>query len=173
MRIYRSKKITTSIYLGLGLLTTMGTEVYAAGGLPPGLNLPPSVCRSIGQINNTTGIDFGSLSVDSAGTVIVDTSDVRTTTGGVFPYVSLAHAARFDVVGCGDYAYNIVLPDTITLSSTTSSMSMNNFVSMPATSGILDATGRQELVVGATLNVGAAQPAGVYSGSFIVEVVFQ
>lgn len=173
MKTYTFTAVKNIFYLGLGMTACFSSEVFAAGGLPPGLNLPPSVCRSIGKITNTTGIDFGSLSVASAGSVIIDTSDVRTTTGGVFPYVSLAHAARFDVAGCADYAYNIVLPDTITLSSSTSSMSMNNFVSMPATSGVLDATGNQELVVGATLNVGAAQTAGTYSGSFIVEVVFQ
>jgi hypothetical protein len=105
--------------------------------------------------------------------VVIDTSDVRTTTGGVIPFVSLSHAARFDVAGCQDYVYNIVLPSTITLSSSTSSMSMDNFVSQPANTGVLDATGNQELIVGATLNVGTAQPAGTYSGSFVVEVVFQ
>jgi len=173
MKTYTLNLVKNILYLGLGLSTCLSGEVFAAGGLPPGLNLPPSVCQSIGKITNTSGIDFGSLSVDSAGTVIIDTSDLRTTTGGVFPYVSLAHAARFDVAGCGDYAYNIVLPTTITLSSATSSMDMNNFVSLPDTTGVLDATGNQVLVVGATLNVGTAQPAGTYSGSFIVEVVFQ
>jgi hypothetical protein len=173
MHADRIKLATISLLLLQGLDLGAAREAYAAGGLPPGLTLPPAVCRNIGKITNTTGIDFGSLSVDAAGTVVIDTNDVRTTTGGVLPFVSLSHAARFDVAGCGDYAYNIVLPDTITLSSATSSMTMNNFVSQPATTGLLDATGNQELVVGATLNVGASQAAGSYSGAFIVEVVFQ
>lgn len=145
----------------------------ATGGLPPGITLPPSVCRSLGQITNVDGIDFGSLSVDSPGTVVIDTSGVRQLTGGVLGFVSLPHAAHFDVAGCAGYTYNIVLPTTVTLSSTSSSMSMGNFVSLPSSSGVLDSTGNQQVVVGATLNVGAAQPAGTYSGSFIVEVAFQ
>lgn len=113
------------------------------------------------------------MTVQGAGTVVLSTSDIRTTTGGVTPFVSLSQAAHFDINGCKDFAYNIVLPDTITLSSTSSSMTMNNFISQPASSGVLDATGYQELVVGATLNVDAAQAPGSYAGSFIVEVVFQ
>lgn len=173
MRTDRNRLLIISALLLLGFDLTGYRKAFAAGGLPPGVTLPPAVCRNIGKITNTTGIDFGSLSVDAAGTVIIDTNDVRTTTGGVLPFVSLAHAARFDVAGCRDYAYNIVLPDTITLSSATSSMSMNNFISQPTASGVLDSTGNQELVVGATLNVGTSQAPGSYNGTFIVEVVFQ
>jgi len=145
---------------------------FAAGGPPPG-TLPPSACKNQGSISNATGIDFGSLTADSAGTVVIATNDIRTTTGGVLGFSSLPHAAQFNVTGCAGYSYNIVLPTTVTLSSSTSSMSMDNFVSSPATTGTLDGTGNQLLTVGATLNVGAAQAAGTYSGSFIVEVIFQ
>jgi hypothetical protein len=71
-------------------------------------------------------------------------------------------AASFTVGGEGAYTYSITLPVTAhTISSGSNNMTVTAFLSNPATIGTLTA-GTQTLTVGATLNIAAAQPNGLY-----------
>jgi hypothetical protein len=93
-------------------------------------------------------------------------------TGGVtLPVVTgTVTAASFTVTGEGNSTYSITLPSSaITLTSPSGTMSVQNFVSTPSNTGTLS-SGTQEIKVGATLNVSAAQAAGTYtnaSGLFV------
>jgi hypothetical protein len=49
-------------------------------------------------------------------------------------------------------------------------MIINTFTSFPATTGALSTGGVQDLKIGATLNVAAAQAAGTYTNSTAVPV---
>jgi hypothetical protein len=49
-------------------------------------------------------------------------------------------------------------------------MVVNTFTSTPATTGALSTSGTQDLKVGATLNVTAAQASGTYTNSTAVPV---
>jgi hypothetical protein len=119
------------------------------------------------SITKTVDMNFGNVAVQSttAGTVVLSPAGVRTATGGVTlpSTVGTVTAATFTVNGQGVYTYTITLPGTdVTLSDGAShTMTVNTFTSNPSATGTLTA-GTQTLKVGATLNVGAAQAAGVY-----------
>ena len=131
-------------------------------------------------ITRTSHMSFGNLSVQTAtgGTVVLAPAGTRASTGGVtLPATTgTVSAAAFTVTGSGTYTYAITLPSsalTLTHSggSGTGLMTANAFTSTPSGTGALVA-GTQNITVGATLNVGAAQAAGVYTSltSFDVTV---
>ena len=51
-------------------------------------------------------------------------------------------------------------------------MVVDKFTSLPATSGLTDANGKQKLFVGATLNVGSHQAYGPYNGTMSVTIQY-
>jgi len=51
-------------------------------------------------------------------------------------------------------------------------MLVDNFISSLGATSTLDATGASALKVGASLNVAANQPVGLYTGSFDVTVAY-
>jgi hypothetical protein len=121
-------------------------------------------------ISNAADMNFGNVAVTgTAGTVILAPAGTRTTTGGVTLPVTAGTvaAASFSVTGEGVYTYAITLPSTdytITRSGESETMTVNTFTSDPSGTGTLTA-GAQTLKVGATLNVGASQVAGVYTNA--------
>ena len=121
-------------------------------------------------ITKTVDMNFGNVAVIALGTVVLDAqAGTRTKTGGVtLPNVNgTVAAASFNVAGEGAYTYAITLPSTdytITKVAGTATMAVNTFTSYPTLTGTLSG-GAQVLKVGATLNVGAAQLAGVYTNA--------
>lgn len=121
-------------------------------------------------------MSFGDVVKSTAGgTVILSTAGGRTPSGVSFSPTSTGSpaASSFTVNGEAAYTYAITLPAsdvTLTKVAGTETMTVNGFTSNPGTTGLLDGTGAQTLLVGATLNVGAAQVAGVYSGTYTVKV---
>jgi len=118
------------------------------------------------SITKTVDMNFGNVAVQTAtgGTVIMTPAGVRTPSGGVtLPAVfGTVTAASFTVNGQGTYTYAITLPATATtLTSGANTMTATVFTSTPSATGALTA-GTQTLNVGATLNVAAAQGAGLY-----------
>ena len=127
-------------------------------------------------IAKTVDMNFGNVAVSAslAGTVVMTPAGVRTAggAGGVTLPVTAGTvaAASFTVSGQANYTYAITLPSTCTISSSSNTMIVNGFTSTPATTGTLSGTGTQTLLVGATLNVSAAQAAGTYTNSTGVPV---
>jgi hypothetical protein len=64
------------------------------------------------------------------------------------------------------------LPNSITLTTGTDNMEVDNFVSSLGATSTLDISGQAALKVGATLNVDANQPPGLYVGTFDVTVAY-
>jgi len=127
------------------------------------------------SITNTSNMNFGNIAVNATGgTVVLAPGGTRTSTGGVtLPAdIGTVSAAVFTVAGIPGAAYSISLPASTTVVSGGNSMTVNTFTSNPSGTGNLDGTtGDQTLQVGATLNVGASQPTGIYeSGTFDVTV---
>jgi hypothetical protein len=111
-------------------------------------------------------MNFCNVAVQTAtgGTVVMTPAGVRSTTGGVtLPVINgTVTAASFTVTGQGTYTYAITLPAAaLTLTSGANTMTATTFTSTPSATGALTA-GTQTLNVGATLNVAAAQAAGIY-----------
>lgn len=121
------------------------------------------------SIAKTTDMHFGTVAASAtAGTVVLDYADGRTTTGGAsLPAGStLQKTAVFDVTGEGTSGFSISIPGSpITLTGSVSgSMTVSNFLCDLGASSTL-VGGAKTLKVKATLNVGAGQPAGTYTNA--------
>ena len=128
------------------------------------------------SIAKIADMSFGNIAVQPAtgGTVVLAPAGTRTSTSGVtLPAANgTVTAASFTVNGNGSYTYAITLPTTVTLthSGGVQTMAASSFTSNPSATGTLS-SGTQDISVGATLTVAAAQLAGVYtSGNFSVTV---
>ena len=127
------------------------------------------------QITKTADLAFGNIAAGpSAGTVDMDINDVRTSTGGVTLIAAgnVSNAAAFDIIGYPDATFTISMPSSILISFGANDMAVDNFVSSLGATSALDAQGEAALKVGATLNVDANQPVGLYTGAFDVTVAY-
>jgi hypothetical protein len=116
-------------------------------------------------ISKTVDMDFGTLAASGTiGTVVLGTNDVATPSGGASLVSGTPTAAQFSVTGEGTSTFDISLPSSITLTTGTDNLTVDNFVSNPATTGTLTA-GAATVKVGATLNVPANAPAGTYTNT--------
>jgi hypothetical protein len=119
------------------------------------------------SIAKTVDMNFGNIAVTATGgDVILSPGGNRTKTGGVtLPAVpGTVTAATFTVSGQANYVYDITLPSTaVVLSSGANTMNATAFTTdIPAAQGTLSVGGTQQIKVGATLTVSAAQAAGTY-----------
>lgn len=118
------------------------------------------------SIDQNADMNFGNVAVQSstAGTVILTAAGARSTTGGVtLPTTAgTVAAASFTVSGEDGYSFAITLPSSAhTIASGANTMTVTSFNSSPSAVGTLTG-GTEDITVGATLNVGAAQPSGSY-----------
>lgn len=119
-------------------------------------------------------LHFGSIIASPTGGTVTVSPDGTRTTAGVFGFGALGHnPGVFDVTvqGVGNGHYQIVLPGSITISSSGSTMIVDTFLSDPAATGHAQPpAGTETLRVGATLRVGPNQPGGNYAGTYFVTV---
>jgi len=130
-------------------------------------------------ITETRSLHFGTMSVStSAGTCILAPAGTRTQTGGVTltSFSPTATSAAYSVTGAANVAYGISTSPasvTVTRSGGSETMTINAFTtSKPSNAGKLTGAGTDSFNVGATLNVGASQVAGLYQGNFNVTVAY-
>ena len=132
-------------------------------------------------IAHVADLNFGNIVAGTAtGTVTVDTEGNRTSSTGItLPNATpgTVNAAKFTVTGLANATYAITLPGSINISASEEgpTMAVNNFTSNldeTVGKGTLASDGKQTLSVGATLNVGAGQAAGDYTGTFNVTVAY-
>jgi hypothetical protein len=131
-----------------------------------------TIVKPIG-INKNVDMDFGNIASNGAiGSVVMGTDGARTAGAGVtIPAGSTSTAAKFTVSGEGAYTYDLTMPGTITISNsdtTTATMTVSGFTNN-ATNQLTG--GIEVFYVGATLNLGASQPAGIYTNSTGFEVL--
>ncbi len=127
------------------------------------------------SVSKTTDLSFGNVAVQSTtgGTVVLTPAGVRSNTGGVtLPAVTgTVAAAKFKVDGEGTSAYSITLPAApFNLTSGINTMAVGTFTSTPSANGALVA-GTQDVTVGATLTVAAAQAAGSYTNTADLTII--
>ncbi|AMR30111.1 hypothetical protein A0256_01100 [Mucilaginibacter sp. PAMC 26640] len=119
------------------------------------------------SITKTFDMDFGNIATDgTVGTVVLSPESTRSITGGTtLPATAgTVTAASFDVTGSDLYTYAITLPASVTITSGVNNMTVDTFTSTPLLTGAFTA-GAQTLTVGATLNIGASQLAGLYTSA--------
>ena len=162
------KKITSIIAivaLSIAFSTTASAQVT---GLAP---TSATIVTPI-AISNTTEMNFGNFATTTAiGTIVLTPAGGRTKTGGVTlpATVGTVAAAKFKVDGQADYTYAVTMPTedlTLTIGVTANKMTVKTFTSTTLNnSGTLAGVltlGTDTVSVGATLNVGASQVAGLY-----------
>lgn len=121
------------------------------------------------------GIVFGDIGASSiSGTVRIGVDGSRNSTGGATINSNTSGTpAKFEVSGEPNALYIITLPSSIVITSSAGdSMTVDNFISAPSANGQLDPGGRQNLNVGATMNVGSFQPFGAYRGTMATTVEY-
>jgi hypothetical protein len=164
----KNKVIATAILM-TGFVTASYSQATATATATATIITPISITK-------TADMSFGNLAVQAGtgGTVVLAPAGTRTSTSGVsLPATSgTVTAAAFTVDGTGSFTYAITLPSTATLTRASGSetMTASSFTSNPSGTGALTA-GTQDIAIGATLTVAAAQVPGVYtSGNFNVTV---
>jgi hypothetical protein len=119
-------------------------------------------------IANGGDMNFGNVMASAlGGTVTITPAGVRSAIGVTLPAITgTVTPAHFNVTGSANLTYTIAITGTpVTVTSGGNNMTVNAFASTPAAgvgTGLLSGAGAQTIDVGATLNVGAAQPAGTY-----------
>lgn len=169
MKKSTGKKVIAMAILMTGFISASFAQATATATATATVVTPISISKN-------TDMSFGNLAVQAAtgGTVVLAPAGTRTRTSGVtLPATTgTVTAASFTVNGNGSYTYAITLPTTVTLthSGGVETMAASSFTSNPSGTGALS-SGTQDIAVGATLTVAAAQLAGVYtSGNFNVTV---
>jgi spore coat protein U-like protein len=133
-------------------------------------------------LTKTADLSFGKFGAGAAGSISISTSGERTVSGGVLASADgpAMTAASFVVSGAAGAGYSITHGGTSTLSRTggPDSMPMTKFSAVGAANGPGGAAGgilnggAQTIYIGATLDVGANQAAGAYTGTVAVTVEY-
>ncbi|WP_281301004.1 MULTISPECIES: DUF4402 domain-containing protein [unclassified Iodidimonas] len=143
-------------------------------------------CASAQQVANTTGdanaeivralsvtqdvaLDFSTIALpvgNTAGTVVLATDG---TTSGTFTPTGTPVAGAFTIDGPAAAVATITLPATgVNLTSGANTMVLDTFTSSAPTVTLTGGTGT--FTVGGTLNIGASQALGAYTGTYAVQV---
>jgi hypothetical protein len=164
-------------HLALWALALLVTAPAAAAPVAAAQNATGSVAvlRSLGLITRAD-LDFGSLLVANAGTVVIDPlTGAITTTGGVSAVGGGAHAATFTATGSRNSVVLIRLPKnaiTLTRVGGTQTMTVSNWTLDGQTNRKFPLTAVFDFKVGATVAVAAGQAEGTYVGTFDVTVQY-
>ena len=165
------KKVIT-LFAAVVMIASFSTSVMAqVGSTALGAKASSSATANIVTpiaITKVADLLFGNVAVDAAtgGTVVLEPNGNRTVTLGVtLPATAGTHnPASFTVGGTAGYTYYVTLPIAGTnlqmTHGTSDHMTIGTFTSSHAST---DNVGTQVLTVGATLNVGANQAAGMYT----------
>jgi len=146
--------------LAIAFATNVNAQATATASTTAVLVTPISIQKSV-------DMDFGTIAASAtAGTVVLDTANTRTTTGGASLHGGTATAAVFTVTGEPSTGFDITIPTTdITLTDGASNNLILNGLVTLGTSSTLDATGSKDIKVGATLNLPANAVAGTYTNA--------
>lgn len=171
---HRTKKsLLLSVVMVFALVVALGGSAYSQNSATATANATATIVTPI-AMTKTADMAFAEVAAGStAGTIVLATDGSRTATGGTKVGGGTGVAASFTVTGQSGYTYNITLPGSAsTLSDGAShTMTVNTWTSNPTPSGTLTG-GTSTLKVGGTLNVGASQVAGTYTGTFSVTVAY-
>ena len=141
-------------------------------------SLPPCFAQECGQkivapvsVSETTALSFGNIAATSVGGTLAVSTNGTTTAININEMAGTpVSEGVFEVTGDGGASFSVTLPSSATLSSGGNSMTVNNFNHDGGVSPAIAGGGSRDLSIGATLNVGANQEPGSYSGSFTITV---
>jgi hypothetical protein len=128
------------------------------------LPMSPTVFAAAIKIAVVSNLNFGTM-IQGDGSKLIPPGTVEN-----------AANASFSVTGNNNTAYTIILPTSTNLTKAGgANILVNQFVSFPpaGANGLLSSTGKQTLLVGATIaGIPVTQVRGAYSGTFTMTVVY-
>ena len=132
-----------------------------------------AVAEPIG-LSKTANLTFGTIAPDNVnpGTVTISPAGTRTCDAALTCFGGSVSAASFSVTGDSGAIYIITLPGSSSVTSGANSMTVDTFEDSKGGVGQLSG-GADSFTVGATLHVGASQPEGAHTGTFVVTVDYQ
>lgn len=163
----RLSRVLIPLTVAAAILAGAGDASAQPCGTPPCGGGPPITVTLLQTL------EFGTLAGDSSvsGTATINpATGTKSVTGGVFDFGGVSNAASFEVKGKPNTPFTIILPGSVTLNSGTDTLTLGSFASSPSGTGLLGSSGKTNVLVGATLQVGANQAAGAYSGIFDIIV---
>jgi hypothetical protein len=152
--------------------------VPAAGFAAPVTKGAPAEVGILSPLSviNREDLDFGTLVVSGAGTAVIDpVAKSENVTGPIVPAGTAGHAARFTATGSRNAVALIRLPKEpieVTRVGGTEKMTVSDWTQDGKNTRKIPAAETFDFWVGATLNVGANQAEGTYTGSFTVTVQY-
>lgn len=151
------------------LLLGLSVEAYAQQSATSTIRVEVE-SRAI-TLANVAGLNFGKvLPYGSPGTVWVFANGTHSAANAFVSDATNIQASSWVVTGIPGAPYAVTLPTSVTINNGTENMTINNFARSGSSQLALDAGGNGNFTVGARLNVGANQPAGIYTGTFNVTV---
>ena len=125
------------------------------------------------SLQKSTDLAFGGIIASpAAGSVVLAPDGSRSASGGaVLAAGSGVSAAALRMAGEPNASFTLGLPGSILLQAGAARMTVDAFTSDAGVTR-LDASGRLEVHLGATLNVAPQQAPGLYAGSFLVTVAY-
>ena len=129
------------------------------------------------SIAKTSDLDFGIIAAPAgASTMVLSTAGARTGGGGAVAVSGgTVTNAVFTIGGSANATYGVTFtPDPAVLSGPGVDMTVDTWTWLSATSGnatlTLSGAGADTMTIGGTLQIGAGQTAGAYTGTFDVTV---
>lgn len=165
---------TTRRLLAAALLGAAPVQLHAA--TPPVESTARTIILRPLTIQKIEDLDFGTITVTTAGTIVLDPlAGTVATTGGVIGVAGSPHAAHFVGAASGNSVVNIKIPKqpvTLTRLGGTQTMTLTRLTLDSPDKRTMAGSTSFEFKVGGTVNVGASQADGNYLGTFTVTVQY-
>lgn len=160
---------------GAALLLLPATAAAAPVAATKNATGTAAILKSLSIIKKAD-LDFGELVVTTAGTAVLDpVSGAVTTTGTIIPVGTAGHAATFTATGSKNSVVNIRVPTsavTLTRVGGGGTMTVSNWTLDGKSNRKFPLNSAFNFNVAGTLNIGANQPDGTYTGTFTVTVQY-
>jgi hypothetical protein len=133
---------------------------------------PTTLLAAATAVTSTQSLNFGKFAGGSgySGTVTIDTTGARSSSGSVIRLGTVFSPARFTITGNPGKAYTLTLPAAFTITSGTNQMNVTAVTASIPLSGAIPTGGELPFVVGGTLTVNSTQKNGIYSGALMISV---
>jgi hypothetical protein len=136
------------------------------------LYTPSAIFAAATSVNKTQDFNFGKFvgGAGYSGTVTIDTSGARFSSGSVIRLGTVFSPARFTITGDAGASYSLTLPSEFTIDSGADMMNISAVTSSIPITGVIPAGGALPFVVGGTLTVNSTQKNSTYSGTLMISV---
>ncbi|NTZ43521.1 DUF4402 domain-containing protein [Altererythrobacter sp. SALINAS58] len=181
--------------VGTAMVVAMGMSSAAMAAATASSNATVEILKPI-QLENISGLDFGAIAVNAAGTVVLSTENVATCTGGLV-CTGTTSVSEFRVFnGTAGKRVTITMPENLDLVSTAAAIpgsptaaekvELTDFTTDAATRTVLNGTvsstfrevtlsnttAAANFKLGGTLTFDGSEASGTYNGTFSVTVEY-